>query len=102
MTEVTSDIKVSQQLDYKKSKLMHPTYSMTRVYPITGSTSQTLNTSGGQANTFEIATTPFNLSKSYLTFTAKVLQTRNTGGTEYCNYICRDVKTNATYDKRWC
>ena len=53
MTEVTSDIKVSQQLDYKKSKLMHPTYSMTRVYPITGSTSQTLNTSAGISNWYK-------------------------------------------------
>lgn len=78
---------VSKELDYKKVDYIHPTYHIEQIYPQSGITTQTMSSAGGQENIFEIPANVFNLSKSYITFTATI---GASGGGIY-NAIYRDV-----------
>jgi len=60
---------LSQQLDYKKSAYIHPTYRLSKILPQSGQQTQTITTAGGQENVFELPVYAFNLAKSYLNFT---------------------------------
>lgn len=60
---------ISQELDYKKANLIHPTYKLSKVLPLAGSQLQVISTTGGQETVFELPAKAFNLSKSFISFT---------------------------------
>ena len=78
-------LKISPELDYKKEKLLHPSYRMNRIFAQSGSTSTSLTSSGGNESIYEIPINPFNLNKSYFTFDALIPTP-----THYI-YVYRDV-----------
>jgi len=82
---------VSKELDYKKLNYIHPTYRMTRIFAQSGATTQTISSSGGQENIYEIPIAPFNLYQSYFTFTALIPETRTAAPVNYYNFVFRDV-----------
>jgi len=80
----------ASQLNYRKDVFVHPSYRMTRVLPLSGSTIQTVNTTGGQETIFEIPVNAVNFAKSYLTFSFQIPpQTAdNTAIRNYCFMDC--------------
>lgn len=63
---------IASQLDYKKEQYIHPSYRMTKVLPLSGSTSVPVTTGGGQETIFEIPVNAVNFARSYITFQVNI------------------------------
>lgn len=82
MAQVTENNQMAQateQLDYKQKDLVYPSYRMTRVLPLSGSTTQTVTTGGGQETIFEIPVNAVNFARSYLNFQFQIPAAPNPG-----------------------
>lgn len=62
---VEQSVVISKELDYKMMKYSHPTYSLTRILPLSGTQDVSItNGSGNQERLFELPTKCFNISES--------------------------------------
>jgi hypothetical protein len=78
---------VSNQLDYQKYQYSYPSYKLSKLLPLSGSTSQTITASGGQEVLFELPAKIMNLSRGYLSFDFDPSE----GGNGKFNYIPCDT-----------
>jgi len=70
---MSESVQVSQELDYKKVLSSHPTYTMNRVLPLTGSQQTFLTAAGGNETLFELPASVFNLHQSRFDFYMQVI-----------------------------
>lgn len=69
--------KIAKQLDYVKDVFVHPTYRLNKVLPLSGSTTASATTAGGQETIFEIPVNAVNFYRSYLSFQFHIPETVN-------------------------
>lgn len=86
----------SEQLDYSKVSVSHPSYSYNRILPLSGNQQANITTAGGNETLFEIPSKVCNLGESRLEFSMLIPTTTASANlatiaTAFSTYVFKDV-----------